>query len=127
MDTIKIIQQRIKELEGIEIDLKTTKEILDDVLISDERIIAIDCQMKELRKNKTNIIDEILSSDRFSGLLDKLKEIKQSKKDLDEMLSAELVQYNRETKKGDIELPNGEIRRIIIKGKVKKTNQPSMF
>ena len=124
---ILIIQERIAELEKEQEAARQIKETINDAIEQDEEYQDLNLKIHTLQRTKKAIVDNILETPGYQDAIKRLKAIRHDVKDLREMLSLELVSYNRQTEKNVFEDADHKLRKITIKATVKKTDQPTLL
>lgn len=124
-ETRLMVEQKLEEIKREEQVLKERKSEVHHILLADEELIMLEAEIKDYKARHKKRKDEILS--RHQSLIDDLKEIAEKKKDLELILSGHLVQTAIDTKELQFEDSAGKLYRILLKGKVKRTNQPDLF
>ncbi len=116
--TIDAIYRLMGEVSEAKEQVKTTKDMLNDVLEQNEEYKQLQEELKELT-TKRGEAKKLLQADKdYQKVNSELDELKFKLKDLYEILSHHLVTYYNETQATEITAPNGEVHQLVLSAKI---------
>lgn len=117
LDAIHRLLGEIAETRG---QAKTISDHLKDIMEQNDEYRALQDELKELTA-KRQTAKKLLQEDKdYQKVAADLEELKFKLKDLGEILSHHLVNYYNETHSTQIKDSDGEVRQVIISGKIGK-------
>jgi hypothetical protein len=115
-----LIKKYIVDIEKVQQQLKTQKEMFDASFENDAAYAEADEKVKEVTKTKNASKQKLMKNPSITMIFDRMKELKQELKDMREDLSDYLQQYYKLANTTQIIDDNGEIREIIVSTKLVK-------
>lgn len=122
MDIARIVK-RIEAIEVAKHDLKVERGILKGEIESSSTYRNLTQQIETLTAERKRLVYD---NPEFESMQRKIKEAAEEVATLNEILSAELLQYTNETQATTIETP-GKVYSIQVKATAKPSNQRSLF
>lgn len=115
---INVIQQRIGQIEQLEKEIKTSKEMIRSELENDAQYLEVHGKAKEVNLEKKRIRDQVLGRESAQKLNEDIRANNEEINTLKEILSAELVEFYTKENKEEITDGNGDIRKFKIQVKL---------
>lgn len=115
---LSTIHKRLTEVENYKQENKVAREALKNEMENNTAYLEACEEVKAATEKRKRIKSEILAQDETQKILIDINENKVELETLEEILSAELVEYHQENKTDEIEDAEGEKRQIKIVAKV---------
>ncbi len=120
----QLIKSHITSIDKLRNDLKTQKQMLDDVYINDAVYKQNQEKSKEAAKVASTTKAQISRQPSVSAMSVKIKQMSTDLKDKQNALSDYLLEFQRMAGVNEIEGEDGEVRDIINLAKLKKRYAP---
>jgi len=112
------VKREISMIDGLKKDLKTQKEMFDDIFQNDETYRTQDQTVKEATKIRGGTKLQLLKQQSTAELDEKIKDIKLQLNELQQTLSVDLLEYQKTTGATQIETENGQTLQIVLSSKL---------
>lgn len=120
------ITNRLEMLRSERESLKKEKELIDSVLDNDPEIQGLLEKMQEARREYSLAREQILNEPENRSVLQRIKDNRQEIKDLEFLLSGELISLFLDDQSTRFEDTNGNEYDIKLNAKAIQTNQQSL-
>lgn len=121
------IQRRYATLQETKAEQKARREQIFDGLDNDSEYRELKEKAAEASKRANAHKQALLNEPEYRKLTEDMKDTAKELKDCEALLSGELLGYNKETDSFEFEDGGGQLHRIQFKGRLVKTDQPSLF
>ncbi|KKR31092.1 MAG: hypothetical protein UT63_C0083G0002 [Candidatus Gottesmanbacteria bacterium GW2011_GWC2_39_8] len=119
-----LVKSHITNIDTLKVEIKKQKEMMDDIFANDETFKIHSEKAKEATKIKTQTKSQIMKRTDVAAINEKIKGMRMDLKELEGALSDYLREYQKMSGANEIEGEDGEVREIILTGKViKKSSQ----
>ena len=119
--TVVEIQRLLSEIEQTKNDMRTLREQLKDVMEQNDEYKRLEAEIKELTDKRQAAKQVLLDDTAYQKLHEELEDYKFKSRDLNEILSAHLIEYYQQTQRTEVPDKDGSNRPLIISAKVGKT------
>lgn len=119
--------ERLKKLKGEREELKARKQQVLDDLEADGEYIDLKEKAKEAAKRLSAHKQALLNEPQNRKLVEDIKDANKEIKDLQALLSGELLAFNRTANSFQMETTDGQLHNIQIKAKLVPTDQPTLI
>lgn len=120
---IPTIHKRIRDFESYKAKNRTAQEALKDELENDPGYLEACEELKTALEKRKRVRAEILAKTETQKLISDIKENKAELTTLEDILSAELMEYYQEKETDEIEDEDGQPRRFKILAKLLPKNK----
>ncbi len=124
---VTAIQKRMAEIDKLQEEIKTAKEMLKDALESDPLYPEVSEEAKVVISRKKQILNEVYSQAANQKLVQEIKVNRDEITTLKEILSEELIEYRQQHKTETIQSQDGETRIFKFSVKFSNKNQSDHF
>ena len=112
------IAKRIQIIEDLKTEKQSVKDMLDDSLINDDEYRKLKLQLESIQGDLKAKKTEIIARSENEKLISKFKEINQELKEERETLTAELIEFYRQTQGTEIESLDGTRLKLKFSAKL---------
>ena len=112
------IAKRIQIIEDLKTEKQSVKDMLDDSLINDDEYRKLKPQLESIQGDLKAKKTEIIARSENEKLISKFKEINQELKEERETLTAELIEFYRQTQGTEIESLDGTRLKLKFSAKL---------